>query len=386
MKVLITGSKGFVGKNLVLALKQIQNGNNKSKSNVVIEEIYEYDIDNDLSDLSRFCKDCDIVFNLSGVNRPIDGNFKPNYEFVGLLCEELLKNNNKAPIMLSSSIQASLEGKYSDSEYGKSKLMAEKMLIRYGKENNIKVYLYRLPNLFGKWCKPNYNSAITTFCYNYAHDLPIQVNDDSIELELLYIDDLITELLSLLENKEHNDDNYYRSIKPVYKVTLGEIVKCLDRFKTNDNNIGIANTLEGTFENKLYSTYISYLPKEKAIIDLRMNCDLRGSFTELLHTEGCGQVSVNISKPGITKGNHFHNRKWEYFIVVKGKALIQERNILTNELYEFEVSGEKIQAVYMIPGFTHNIINLSKEEELITIMWANEKFDINSPDTYYEEV
>lgn len=399
MKILITGTKGFVGKNLVSTLKNIKNGKDRTRPFLQIEDIYEYDIDSDVSLLDAYCQKCDFVFNLAGVNRPKDQSefMEGNFGFANMLLDTLKKYHNKCGVMLSSSIQATLLGRYADSEYGKSKLAGEELFFDYGKNNGVNVYVYRFPNLFGKWCRPNYNSAVATFCYNYAHDLPIQVNDASIEIELLYIDDLINEMLNILEGKEHhcvfdgieaieNTNGKYCYVPVTYKATLGQIVKLLDSFKEQPNTLVIPEIPEGSFAKKLYSTYLSYLPKEKTIFPLKMNVDERGSFTELLKTEKCGQISVNISKPGVTKGQHWHHSKWEFFIVVRGHGLIQERKISTDEIIEFEVSGNKIEAVHMLPGYTHNIINLSETDDLVTIMWANEKFDPEHPDTYFEEV
>ena len=399
MKILITGSNGFVGKNLTLAFKQIMNGNDKTRPNLKIDEIYTYDINDDFSSLEQYCKDCDFVFNFAGINRPTDISeyMKGNRDFLKTIIDLLIKNNNKCPIMLSSSSQASLVGRFAGSEYGKSKAAGEELLFEYGKNYNVKTLVYRFPNLFGKWCRPNYNSAVATFCNNYANDLRIQVNDPSVELELLYIDDLVQEMLDALQNNEHhcdyngldvvkNDNGKYCYVPTTYKKTLGEIVSDLDTIKNQANSLIVPEMYENSFIKKLYSTYLSYLPKNKAAISLKQNCDNRGSFTELLKTVSGGQFSVNVSKPGITKGQHFHNSKWEFFIVVKGHALIRERNLLNDEVYEFDVTGEQPQAIHMLPGFTHNIINLSDSEELITLMWANEIFNPNKPDTYYEEV
>ena len=398
MKVLVTGSNGFVGKNLVASLKNIRDGKDRTRS-FFVEEVYEYDIDTDPSLLDTYCKDCDFVFNLAGVNRPKDnGEFmQGNFGFASTLLDTLKKHNNTCPIMLSSSIQATLIGRYGTSDYGKSKLAGEELFFDYSKETGSKVLVYRLPNLFGKWCRPNYNSAVATFCNNIANDLDIQVNDRSTELELLYIDDLVEEMLSALTNDEHhcnydglnivdNNTGKYCYVPTTHKATLGEIVYLLESFKNQPNTLVMPEIPNNSFAKKLYSTYLSYLSKEKTIFDLKMNKDDRGSFTELLKTENCGQFSVNISKPGITKGQHWHHSKWEFFIVVSGKALIQERRIDSNEVIEFEVSGDNIQAIHMLPGYTHNIINLSDTQDLVTVMWANEAFDPNHPDTFFEEV
>lgn len=398
MKVLVTGSNGFVGKNLVASLKNIRDGKDRTRS-FFVEEVYEYDIDTAPSLLDTYCKDCDFVFNLAGVNRPKDnGEFmQGNFGFASTLLDTLKKHNNTCPIMLSSSIQATLIGRYGTSDYGKSKLAGEELFFDYSKETGSKVLVYRLPNLFGKWCRPNYNSAVATFCNNIANDLDIQVNDRSTELELLYIDDLVEEMLSALTNDEHhynydglnivdNNTGKYCYVPTTHKATLGEIVDLLESFKNQPNTLVMPEIPNNSFAKKLYSTYLSYLSKEKAIFDLKMNKDDRGSFTELLKTENCGQFSVNISKPGITKGQHWHHSKWEFFIVVSGKALIQERRIDSNEVIEFEVSGDNIQAIHMLPGYTHNIINLSDTQDLVTVMWANEAFDPNHPDTFFEEV
>ena len=398
MKVLVTGSNGFVGKNLVASLKNIRDGKDRTRS-FFVEEVYEYDIDTDPSLLDTYCKDCDFVFNLAGVNRPKDnGEFmQGNFGFASTLLDTLKKHNNTCPIMLSSSIQATLIGRYGTSDYGKSKLAGEELFFDYSKETGSKVLVYRLPNLFGKWCRPNYNSAVATFCNNIANDLDIQVNDRSTELELLYIDDLVEEMLSALTNDEHhcnydglnivdNNTGKYCYVPTTHKATLGEIVDLLESFKNQPNTLVMPEIPNNSFAKKLYSTYLSYLSKEKTIFDLKMNKDDRGSFTELLKTENCGQFSVNISKPGITKGQHWHHSKWEFFIVVSGKALIQERRIDSNEVIEFEVSGDNIQAIHMLPGYTHNIINLSDTQDLVTVMWANEAFDPNHPDTFFEVV
>ena len=386
MNVLVCGSNGFVGKNLVANLYNIKNGTNRTR-NIKIDNIYEYDKDSTIEQLERYCKDCDFVFNLAGVNRPKDDKefMEGNFGFASTLLEMLKKHNNKCSVMLSSSIQASLQGRYANSEYGKSKLAGEELFFKYAEDNNVKVLVYRFPNLFGKWCRPNYNSAVATFSNNIANDLPITVNDPSVELELVYIDDLVEEMFDALEGKEHNDGKY--CYVPVsYKKTLGEIVDLLYSFKKQPETLVMPSIPDKSFEKKLYSNYLSYLPKEKVAFPLKMNIDDRGSFTELLKTSDHGQFSVNISKPGITKGEHWHNSKWEFFIVVSGHGLIQERKIGTDEVIEFEVSGDKIEAIHMLPGYTHNIINLSDTENLVTVMWANEQFDQNHPDTFYEKV
>ena len=397
MKILITGANGFVGKNLAEALKNIRDGKDKSRPNLQIEEIFEYDL-GDESKLDGFCKECDFVFNLAGVNRPKDNSefLKGNFGFAEELLNTLKKHNNKCPVMLASSVQATLIGRY-DGDYGRSKKAGEDLFFNYAAETGAKVLVYRFPNLFGKWCKPNYNSAVATFCNNIANDLKIKVNDPKTELELLYIDDLVKEMLDALENKEHHcefdgvkavlrDSGKYCTAPVTHFVTLGEIVDLLESFKNQPKNLIIPEIPVGSFAKKLYSTYLSYLPKEKVSFPLKMNVDARGSFTELLKSENCGQVSVNISKPGITKGQHWHNTKWEFFIVVSGKGLIEQRKIGTDEVLRFYVSGEKHEAVHMLPGYTHNIINLSDTEDLVTVMWANESFDPNCPDTFYEEV
>lgn len=398
MNILVTGAKGFVGKNLVENLKNIRDRKERSHT-FSMEEIYEYDVDSDLLTLEDYCKNTDFVFNLAGVNRPKDNSefMSGNFGFASTLLETLKKYNNSCPVMLSSSIQATLIGRYGQSDYGKSKLAGEELFFNYGKETGAKVLVYRFPNLFGKWCRPNYNSVIATFCNNIANDLPIQVNDSSTELELLYIDDLMEEMFFALEGKEHRceyegldpiekQEGKYCFVPTTHKVSLGKIVELLNSFKMQPETLVMPEIPCNTFAKKLYSTYLSYLPKEKIIFPLKMNCDDRGSFTELLKTEKCGQFSVNISKPGITKGQHWHNTKWEFFVVVSGHGLIQERKIGTNEVIEFEVTGENIQAVHMLPGYTHNIINLSETENLVTVMWANERFDKNHPDTFSESV
>ena len=398
MKILITGAKGFVGKNLVENLKNIKDGKNRTRD-LKIDEIFEYDINTDVNLLDRFCKEADFVFNLAGVNRPKDQSefMEGNFGFASTLLDTLKKYKNNCPVMLSSSIQATLIGRYGESDYGKSKLAGEELFFNYSKETGAKVLIYRFPNLFGKWCRPNYNSAVATFCNNIANDLPIKVNDRNTKLELLYIDDLVDEMLDALEGKEHHCE--YDGLDPVKKlngkysfvptthhVTLGEIVDLLELFNNQSKTLVIPEIPKNSFAKKLYSTYLSYLPKEKTIFPLKMNVDNRGSFTELLKSEKCGQVSINISKPGITKGQHWHNTKWEFFIVVSGHGLIQERKIGTDEIIEFEVSGDKIEAIHMLPGYTHNIINLSETENLVTVMWANESFDPNKPDTFFEKV
>ncbi len=386
MKILITGAKGFVGKNLTEALKNIKNGKDRTHPDINIEELYLYDIDSPVSLLEEACKNADFVFNLAGVNRPEkeEDFMKGNFGFASTLLDTLKNYNNTCPIMLSSSIQANLEGRY-NGPYGQSKKAGEDLFFAYGKETGAKVLVYRFPNLFGKWCRPNYNSAVATFCNNIANDLPITVNDASVLLTLLYIDDLVDEMMLCLEGKEHKDGQF--CVCPiVHKVTLGEIVELLESFKAQSETLIMPEIKNGSFAKKLYSTYLSYLPKDKVSFPLKMNIDDRGSFTELLKTENCGQFSVNISKPGITKGQHWHNTKWEFFIVVSGKALIQQRKIGSEEVLNFEVSGEKIEAVHMLPGYTHNIINLSDTEDLVTLMWANEQFDKNHPDTFFEVV
>ncbi len=411
MNILVTGAKGFAGRNIVENLKCIRDGKNKTRPNLIIDEIYEYDLENTPEDLEAFCQKADWVCHLAGVNRPKDPEEfqKGNFGFTSILLETLKKYNNKAPIMISSSLQATLAGRFGNSEYGRSKLAGEELIFSYGKETGAFVYVYRFPNLVGKWVRPNYNSAVGTFCNNIANDLPIQVNDPSVELEMLFIDDLIDELLDCMEGHPHRceypttdeiiDEVKYDGLTPkptengrycyapvTHKATLGQIVDLLHTFHDQPKNLIMPAIPSGSFEKNLYSMYLSYLPKEKVAFDLKMNRDDRGSFTELLKTADHGQFSVNISKPGITKGQHWHNTKWEFFIVVAGHGLIQERKIGTNEIIEFEVSGDKIQAVHMLPGYTHNIINLSETENLVTVMWANEQFDSNHPDTFFERV
>ena len=431
MKILVTGAKGFVGKNLCAALKNIKDGKDKRFPELAIEDIYEYDLDSTLDELDRWCADCDFVFNLAGVNRPKEQSefMQGNFGFASTLLDTLKKHNNRCPVMLSSSQQASLTGRFGNSEYGRSKKAGEKLFLDYerdflniekpGKnrkeesssdysgysdvEKNValrlRVLIYRFPNLFGKWCRPNYNSAVATFCNNIANDLPITVNDPSVELELLYIDDLVDEMIAALQGKEHRCDFDGLGVFPMEKgpycycpvthhVKLGEIVDLLYRFAEQPKTLTIPEIPNGSFAKKLYSTYLSYLPKEKVAFPLKMNVDDRGSFTELVHTLNCGQVSINISKPGITKGQHWHNTKWEFFIVVAGHGLIQERNLNDPEgkVIEFEVTGDNIQCIHMLPGYTHNIINLSETENLVTVMYCNEVFDPNKPDTFFDPI
>ena len=411
MKVLVTGAAGFVGRNLVENLKNIRDGKNRTRPALQIDEIYEYTRENTAEDLDRFCGDCDFVFNLAGVNRPKDPTeFREgNFGFASQLLEALKRQHNACPVMLSSSIQATLAGRFGTSEYGLSKRAGEELFFDYARETGAKVLVYRFPNLAGKWIRPNYNSAVGTFCHNIAHDLPVTVNDPSVELELLFIDDLLEEMYDALEGHPHRaeypeagktvDGVEYDGMTPrdcpegrychapvTHRATLGRIVELLRQFHDQPENLIMPAIPQGSFEKKLYSMYLSYLPKEKTAFDLKMNCDERGSFTELLKTLDHGQFSVNISKPGITKGQHWHNSKWEFFIVVSGHGLIQERKIGTDDVMEFEVSGEKIQAVHMLPGYTHNIINLSDSENLVTLMWANEIFDAQHPDTFFEPV
>lgn len=386
MNILITGAKGFAGRNLAANLRNIRDGKNRTRPEIAIENIFEYDIDSTPAQLEEYCAKADFVFHLAGVNRPKDASeFSGNYGALSDLLDALKKCCNKAPVMLSSSVQATLEGRFAGSEYGKSKLAAENMLFDYGKETGTRVLVYRLPNLFGKWCRPNYNSAVATFCNNIAKDLPITVNDPSVELELLYIDDFVEEMLNALEGKEAKSGSFC-AFPVTHKVTLGEIVELLESFRAQSETLVMPAIPDNSFAKKLYSTYLSYLPEEKVSIPLKMNCDNRGSFTEILKTASCGQFSVNVSKPGITKGQHWHNTKWEFFIVVSGTALIQQREIGSDKVLEFRVSGDRPEAVHMLPGFTHNIINLSETENLVTLMWANEQFDPNKPDTFFEEV
>lgn len=399
MNILVTGAKGFVGRNLVENLKNIRDNKNRTLPAIYIENIFEYDIDSSAKELSEYCRKCDFIFDFAGVNRPKDNSefYAGNCEFTEKLTSLLASFGNKCPVVYSSSIQASLVGRYADSDYGKSKLAGENHLFEYSRVSGAPVYVFRFPNLFGKWCRPNYNSVVATFCYNTAHDIPLTVNDRSTELELLYIDDLVSSMLDLLEGKFNRCN--YDGVSPIadengkfcfcpltHKVTLGEIADYLALFSAQTKNLVIPEIPENSFVKKLYSTYLSYLPKEKTVFPLKMNCDDRGSFTELLKTASCGQFSVNISEPGITKGEHWHNSKWEFFIVVSGHALIQERKIGSDEIIEFDVSGDKIEAVHMLPGYTHNIINLSDTEKLVTVMWANEIFNPANPDTFGEKV
>ena len=409
MKILVTGAKGFVGKNLCAQLKNIRDGKARNYGDITIDEIYEYDLDSTSEQLDAWCKDSDFVFNLAGVNRPQNQEefMKGNFGFASTLLDTLKKYGNKCPVMLSSSQQASLTGRFGNSEYGRSKKAGEDLFLEYSKETGAKVLVYRFPNLFGKWCRPNYNSAVATFCNAFANDLPYTVNDPSVELELLYIDDLVDEMIACLQGKEHRcefnglevipmfngqcsivNEGKYCYVPTTHKATLGEIVELLKSFAEQPKSLMIPEIPAGSFAKKLYSTYLSYLPKEKVAFPLKMNVDERGSFTELIHTLNSGQVSINISKPGITKGQHWHNTKFEQFIVVKGHGLIQQRNLNDPEgkVLEWEVSGDKIEAVHMLPGYTHNIINLSDTEDLITVMYCNEVFDSNRPDTFYDPV
>ena len=399
MNILITGANGFVGRNLCQTLKTIRDGKNRTRPGLAIGEIYEYDLDTAPARLEQFCAKADFVFHLAGVNRPRDNSefMTGNFGFSATLLETLKKVGSRCPVMLSSSIQATLIGRYGQSDYGRSKLAGEDLFFSYGKETGAEVLVYRFPNLFGKWCRPNYNSVVATFCHNIAHDLPIQINDPSTELELLYIDDLLDEMLDALEGKPHcceydgltvvpAEHGMYRYVPVTHRVTLGEIADLLRSFRVQPETLQLPSIPDHSFAKKLYSTYLSYLPGEAARFPLKMNVDARGSFTELLKTADHGQVSVNISKPGITKGQHWHHSKWEFFIVVSGHGLIQQRRIGSDEILEFEVSGEKMEVVHMLPGYTHNIINLSQTQDLVTVMWANEPFDPARPDTYFEPV
>lgn len=396
MKILVTGAKGFVGKNLCAQLNNIREGKNKSYGDLTISEVFEYDIDSSLEQLDSYCQSCDFVFNLAGVNRPQNQEefMQGNFGFASTLLNMLKKHHNTCPVMISSSIQATLAGRFGTSEYGKSKKAGEELMFEYGQEVGAKVLVYRFPNLFGKWCRPNYNSAIATFCNNIAHDLPIQVNDRSVAMELLYIDDLVDEMMGALVGNEHRCEfdgvetiptevGRYCYCPITHKTTLGKIVDWIYAFAEQPKTLTIPEIPENSLAKKLYSTYLSYLPKEKMAFPLKMNIDQRGSFTELVHTLNCGQVSINISKPGITKGQHWHNTKWEFFIVVSGHGLIQQRRIDSEEVIEFEVSGENIQCIHMLPGYTHNIINLSDTQDLVTVMYCNEIFNPNKPDTFF---
>ena len=398
MNILVTGAKGFVGKNLCAALGNIRDGKDRTRPALAVDAVFAYDIDTDPALLEDYCAGADFVFNLAGVNRPKDASefMQGNFGFASVLLETLKKQHNTCPVMLASSIQATLVGRY-DSDYGRSKKAGEELFFSYAAETGAKVLVYRFPNLFGKWCRPNYNSAVATFCHNTANDLPITVNDRSTELELLYIDDLVCEMLDALENNEHHctfdgirtamtETGKYCAVPTTHKVTLGEIADLLAQFRQQSETLLMPEIPADSFAKKLYSTYLSYLPPEKVRFPLKMNTDNRGSFTELLKTAGCGQFSVNISKPGITKGQHWHNSKWEFFIVVSGRGRIEERRIGSDEVLRFDVSGEKIEAVHMLPGYTHNIINLSDTEDLVTLMWANEQFDPSHPDTFFEKV
>ena len=401
MKILVTGAKGFVGKNLCWALKNIAEGKDRRFPELNIEEVFEYDLDSTPEQLDQYCKDADFVFNLAGVNRPQNQEefMQGNFGFASTLLDTLKKHHNTCPVMLSSSQQASLTGRFGNSEYGRSKKAGEDLFLQYGQETGARMLIYRFPNLFGKWCRPNYNSAVATFCNAFANDLPYTVNDPSVELELLYIDDLVDEMLAALQGKEHHcefdgldvlpqADGKYCFVPTTHKATLGQIVDLLKSFTEQPKTLMIPEIPAGSFAKKLYSTYLSYLPKEKVAFPLKMNVDDRGSFTELVHTLNAGQVSINISKPGITKGQHWHNTKFEQFIVVKGHGLIQQRNLNDPEgrILEWEVSGDHIQAVHMLPGYTHNIINLSDTEDLVTVMYCNEIFNPQKPDTFYDPV
>lgn len=399
MKILVTGAKGFVGKNLCAQLRNIKDGKARCYGNLTVSEVYEYDIDSTVEDLENYCRDCNFVFNLAGVNRPQNPEefMLGNFGFASQLLETLKKHGNNCPVMLSSSAQASLAGRFGNSEYGRSKKAGEDLFLKYGAEVGARVLVYRFPNLYGKWCRPNYNSAVATFCNNIANNLPIQVNDPSVELELLYIDDLVQEMIAALQGKEHHcefegldvipqADGRYCYCPVTHKATLGQIVDLLHQFEEMPRTLMIPEIPADSFAKRLYSTYLSYLPQEKTVFDLKMNKDDRGSFTELVHTLNCGQVSINISKPGVTKGQHWHNTKWEQFIVVSGHGLIQMRKEGTDEIREYEVSGDNIQSVIMLPGYTHNIINLSDTEDLVTVMYCNEIFNPERPDTFFDPV
>lgn len=417
MKILVTGAKGFVGQNLCAQLKNIKHGKTRCYGEVTVEAVYEYDLDSTPEELDKWCAEADFVFNLAGVNRPKDTSefMEGNFEFASTVLDTLMKHGNRCPVMLASSQQASLTGRFENSEYGRSKKAGEDLFLKYGKETGARILIYRFPNLFGKWCRPNYNSAVATFCNAFANNLPYTVNDPSVELELLYIDDLVDEMLyelrcyTLQINQTSDESSKSVELKPhrcefsgldvipdnngryfycpvTHKVTLGQIVELLKEFADQPKTLTIPEIPNNSFAKKLYSTYLSYLPKEKIAFPLKMNVDDRGSFTELIHTLNCGQVSINISKPGVTKGQHWHNTKWEFFIVVSGHGLIQERKLGTDEIMEFEVSGDNIQCVHMLLGYTHNIINLSMTENLVTVMYCNEAFDAAKPDTYYEKV
>ncbi len=398
MKILVTGAGGFVGRNLCAQLKNIKDGKARNYP-VAVEEVFEYDIDSTPEELDSYCRQADFVFNLAGVNRPEnpDDFAKGNFGFASTLLYTLQRHGNTCPVMLSSSIQATLIGRYAGHPYGESKRAGEELFFDYARQTGARVLVYRFPNLFGKWCRPNYNSAVATFCNNIANGMPIQVNDPSVELELLYIDDLVDEMIASLQGNEHhcefeglqaveNPDGRYCYVPTTFHATLGQIVDLLNRFASLPQTLIIPEIPADGFAKRLFSTYLSYLPADKAVFDLKMNCDQRGSFTELVHTPSCGQVSVNISRPGITKGQHWHNSKWEQFIVVKGHGLIQMRKAGTGEVREYEVSGDRIQSVIMLPGYTHNIINLSDTEDLVTVMYCNETFDPERPDTFFDPV
>lgn len=401
MKILVTGAKGFVGKNLCAQLNNIKTGKATCYGDLIIDEVFEYDLDSTPEQLDQWCRDCDFVFNLAGVNRPQDPKefMEGNFGFASTLLNNLKKYKNNCPVMISSSIQATLAGRFGTSEYGKSKKAGEELMFKYSEETGAKVLIYRFPNLYGKWCRPNYNSAVATFCNNIANDLPITVNDPTVDMELLYIDDLVEEMICALKGNEHRcefdgvetvltPDGRYCASPITHHVKLGEIVNLLHKFAEVPKTLMIPEIPTDSFAKRLYSTYLSYLPKEKAIFDLKMNIDNRGSFTELVHTLNCGQISINISKPGITKGEHWHHSKWEQFIVVSGHGLIQLRNENdpNAEILKYEVSGDKIQSVIMLPGYTHNIINLSDTQDLVTVMYCNEIFNAEKPDTFFDKV